>query len=62
MLFYGIFFLLFGVAILIWPELLAYMIAIFFIFMGLNILFFYFLIKPKKKKEVIIGSYKIVKE
>jgi len=52
MLFYGLFLIAFGVLILIKPELLAYIVASFFILAGLNILVIYFLLKPQK--DVII--------
>ena len=62
MLFYGIFFILFGILILIKPELLSYLIAIFFIIIWVNILILYFIFKPKKEKDIIIWWYKIVKK
>jgi len=62
MLIYGIFFILFGILILIKPELLSYLIAIFFIVVWINILTLYFILKPKKEKDIIIWGYKVVKK
>ena len=62
MLIYGIFFILFGILILIKPELLSYLIAIFFIVIGINILTLYLIFKPKKNKDIIIWGYKIIKK
>ena len=62
MLFYGIFFILFGILILIKPELLSYLIAIFFIVIWINILTLYFIFNPKKDKDITIWAYKIVKK
>ncbi len=62
MLFYGLFLIFFGIVILLKPEFLAYIVAIFFILAWMNILTIYFLLKPKKEKDIIIGSYKIVKK
>ena len=64
MLFYGIFLVLFWVVIIIYPELLAYIVASFFIIAGINILVFYFMLKraEKETEEIIIGSYKVIKK
>jgi len=64
MLFYGLFFLTLGVLIVIFPNLLAYIVAFFFISIWINLLVMYWMLKPKttKKQEFIIGSYKIIKK
>jgi len=65
MLFYGLFFLILWVLILIYPNLLAYIVAFFFIVVWMNILTLYFLFKKSTKSSeegFIIGSYKVVKK
>jgi multisubunit Na+/H+ antiporter MnhC subunit len=64
MLFYWLFFLTLGVLIVIFPNLLAYIVAFFFISIGINLLIMYWMLKPKasKESEFVIGSYKIVKK
>ena len=65
MLFYGLFFLILWVLILIYPNLLAYIVAFFFIVVWMNILTLYFLFKKSTKfsdEGFIIGSYKVVKK
>jgi len=64
MLFYGLFFLILWVLILIYPNLLAYIVAFFFIVVWMNILTLYFLVKKSTKSsgEIIIWSYKVVKK
>lgn len=64
MLFYGLFFLILWVLILIYPNLLAYIVAFFFIVVWINILTLYFLFKKSTKSsgEIIIWNYKVVKK
>ncbi len=63
MLFYWLLFLLLGVLIVIFPNLLAYIVAFFFISVGINLLIVYFMFKsPEKESSVIIWKYKIIKK
>ena len=64
MLFYWMFSLALWVLILLFPNLLAYIVAFFFIVIWLNVLTLYFMLKPSKKKEegFVIWSYKVVKK
>jgi uncharacterized membrane protein HdeD (DUF308 family) len=62
MLVYWILTLIFGILVIVFPDLLAYLIWWFFIFLGANIIVIWFMFKKKKwKKEsyVEIGDYKI---
>ncbi|PID86411.1 hypothetical protein CSB08_00305 [Candidatus Gracilibacteria bacterium] len=62
MKFVGIFFIIFGLAVVIYENLLVYLIGGFFIFMGLNILFIAKSFSSKqngKENYVKFGNYKI---
>lgn len=61
MLLYWLFFIVFGMIILIWPEFLAYIIASFFIIIWINILSLYFIFKPKVK-DVVNWEFKVIKK
>jgi membrane protein implicated in regulation of membrane protease activity len=63
MVFYWILITLFWITIIVFPEIIAYLLGGFLVFIGLNILFFwtYFKRKTKTNKEsyVEVGGYKI---
>jgi uncharacterized membrane protein len=54
---------LFGVVVIVFPDIIAYLIGGFIVFIGLNIIFLgtYFKKKTKTSKEsyVEVGGYKI---
>jgi hypothetical protein len=56
----GTFFIFFGVMILVFPALLAYIIAFFFLFLGLSILSTAFAFR-KYDRGWKIGSYEITR-
>lgn len=66
--FLGIYFVLFGILILINPTLIAYIIAFFFIFLGISLLFFSFKIKkmqshnPQNEKIFSFGKYEFTRK
>jgi len=62
MLFYWIFFIVFGLLIIFFPSLAAYIVASIFILMWINILVVFFLIKIKKGSGIIIWDYKVMKK
>ena len=47
----GIFLILFAILILIYPEIIAYLIAMLFIIIGLDTLYYGIIIKKSIKKE-----------
>ncbi|UFX83017.1 hypothetical protein [Candidatus Absconditicoccus praedator] len=59
-----LFFIVFGLLIIIFPEFLAYLVGGFFILLGVNILLGIFFIKKGKKRGdgVRIAGYKIYKD
>ncbi len=58
---FWIFLIVFGIIIIFAPEILAYLIWWFFIFLGVNILVFFARVKKSKSWEnyVKFGNYKI---
>lgn len=46
----SIIFILFGITIIVYPQLLAYLIGWFFIVLGLNLLVWYLIFQSKFKK------------
>ncbi|MDP2090814.1 MAG: hypothetical protein Q8K30_04420 [Candidatus Gracilibacteria bacterium] len=51
--------IIFGIIIILAPEILAYLIGGFFIFVGLNLLAFFKNVKGKDDNYVKFGKYKI---
>ncbi len=65
MIYRWIWFVIFGILIIMFPQLLAYLIAFFFIFIWVNIIVFALAIKKATKNEQMvfqIGSFKILKK
>lgn len=68
MIFFGAFFLLFGILVIIFPELIAYIIGFFLISLGVNMLLLGVRIrsihsqnKSSDKKIFSFGNYEFVK-
>ena len=51
--------IIFWVIIILSPEILAYLVGWFFIFVWVNILFFFWFKKNNKENYVKFGKYKI---
>jgi len=53
--------ILFGIILIVFPEIIAYLIGAFFIFLGINMLFINMAFSKWNKKEEYIkfGKYKI---
>lgn len=66
-MFIGLFFFIFGIFIILFPEIIAYMIGFFLIFIGLNIFIFAMRIKIMQRQtqspESIFsfGGYEFIK-
>ncbi|NDK19575.1 hypothetical protein GW819_01925 [Candidatus Gracilibacteria bacterium] len=58
----GIIFLLFGLLVIAAPELIAYIIGIFFILIGANILLASTLFKNGKRESIQFGKYEIFRK
>ncbi len=67
-MFFGAFFLLFGILVIIFPELIAYIIGFFLISLGVNMLILGFRIQKvynqnhSDKKIFSFGNYEFVKK
>ncbi len=62
MIFAWLLFITFGILVIVFPNLVAYLIGGFFVLIGLNIIIGAFLVKKKAKEDgVRIAGYKIYK-
>lgn len=63
MIFLGIFFVIFGGLIIVYPQFLAYMIGFFFVALGVNVWVMRFIfarrMHPPKKGGIQAGEYEI---
>lgn len=62
MKFIGIIFVLFGALIIATPELIAYIIGIFFILIGANMLLISMAFKDGKQESIKFGQYEIFRK
>lgn len=58
----GIIFILFGILVIKEPDLIAYIIGIFLILIGGNILLFSRMFKNGKKESIKFGKYEIFRK
>ncbi|MDD2917156.1 MAG: hypothetical protein PHH70_04905 [Candidatus Gracilibacteria bacterium] len=58
----GVVFVLFGILVIAAPDLIAYIIGIFFIIIGANMFLFSVIFKNGKRESIQFGKYEIFRK